>query len=74
MEKSVVLPYEMFNRLKNANNNSVDPNPIQELENELRNILSSKSTDVYEKRILYTQLLKNLSKLYNSKNPMLYCL
>ena len=58
MEKSVVLPYEMFNRLKNGNNQSVDPNPIQELEDELRNILSSKSTDVYEKHMLYTQLLK----------------
>ena len=62
MEKSVVLPYEMFAKLSNSKHDGIEPDPILELEAELRNILSNNSSDLYEKRMLYTQLLKKFVK------------
>lgn len=62
MEKSVVLPYEMFAKLSNSKRDGIEPDPILELEAQLRNILSNNSTDLHEKRMLYTQLLKKFVK------------
>lgn len=62
MIKSVVLPYEVFNKLNTRDSNNYSLNKTDLLEKELGNILSNNGLSADEKTLLYTQMLQKFVK------------
>ena len=72
MIKSVVLPYDVFNKL-NTSTNTQNPalDRLSRMEEELQNILNNKTASDDEKVLMYTQLLDKYLKIVNSnKGPI----
>ena len=56
MEKTVVLPYEVYNRLNHVNKYEYDH--ITVMENELHELMQNKSMSDSEKMVLYSQIIQ----------------
>ena len=56
MEKTVVLPYEVYNRLNHVNKYEYDH--ITVMENELHELIQNKSMSDSEKMVLYSQIIQ----------------
>ena len=64
MDKSIVIPYEVFNKM---NHELKETDPLISLESELHEIMQNKTMSNSEKMLLYSQLIQKYTRLVHGE-------